>query len=643
MRSYWNLKLSDVVRGVIGVLLFVPSFAQFSKPDAEKATSQETYLFPIKPGQPASLAGTMGELRTTHFHSGIDIRTNNEIGWPVLAAKSGYVSRVSMSGTGYGNVLYITHPDGHVTLYAHLEKVNGALGDYVLRERYRRKSAEIDLYFREGQFPVQRGDTIALSGNTGSSGGPHLHFDIRDSEDHALDPLTFGFKEVKDITPPHAQKIALKTMDMDSRVNDQFGRFEFYLARVGKDYTFTAPILARGRIGIEVLGYDRLELNQFKTGINFIEVYVNGQMTFCQTIERIDLAETRNIYTLMDFRVMRFNGNKFYKLYLDDGARQNFYEKSPGDGIIPIDPAKTTSVRIVLKDTDGNSSDVTFRLQPSAPATSIVALDAQKAPEYEFLENTLVIQSPPCDTAITAYADGKVMMIPKAYGSTKKSVFLANLKTTRLDSAVVCGKTLHTHLVATVPSGTAYRYYSDRMDLTFPEQALYDTLYLQARHVLAPDSSSEIFSIGSYYTPLHRSVEITLKPLLRYPRTEQVSVYRKVGAGYAWAGGTWGPDRVTFFTRDLGDYTILVDSVAPVIKPVYVNNVAARFKIRDNLSGIKSYEANINGQWLLMNFDAKTATLYSERSSDKQLLKGTFELTVTDNAGNKSVYKQHIP
>lgn len=157
--------------------------AQFSDPDSIPATTstQERYIFPIRPGSPGSLAGTMGELRSTHFHSGIDIRTNNEIGWPVLAAKSGYISRAGVSPSGYGNVLYINHPDGNTTVYGHLDKFKGAVGEYVLKERYKRKRSDVDIDFSPTQFPVKQGDTIAYAGNTGSSGGPHLHFNILDS------------------------------------------------------------------------------------------------------------------------------------------------------------------------------------------------------------------------------------------------------------------------------------------------------------------------------------------------------------------------------------------------------------------------------------------------------------------------------
>ena len=282
------------------------------KPIPDVYQGGEISCFPLKPGQPGSLAGTMGELRNTHFHTGIDIRTNNEIGWPVLASKSGYISRAGVSPSGFGNVLYVTHPDGTTTLYGHLDKFSGAVGDYILKERYRRKTSDIDLVFKEGQFNVKQGDTIALAGNTGSSGGPHLHFDIR-RDNQALDPLKFDFTEVNDTSSPLVQKIALKTLDIDSRINDRFGRFEFYALKVGKNYTLSVPILASGNIGIELLGYDRVDNARYKCGINYIEMFVDSQKVFSQKIEELNLQESRGIYTLIDYKVLRSQGNRFYK------------------------------------------------------------------------------------------------------------------------------------------------------------------------------------------------------------------------------------------------------------------------------------------------------------------------------------------
>ncbi|MEM9858152.1 MAG: M23 family metallopeptidase, partial [Bacteroidota bacterium] len=213
------------------------------------------YLFPINPGVQNTLAGTMGELRSSHFHSGIDIRTGGRTGLAVHAAAGGYISRAAVSPTGYGNALYIQHPNGETTVYAHLEKFEGPVADYVRKEQYRRKRFKVNLYFRKDQFKINRGDTIAWSGNSGSSGGPHLHFDIRDKNQRPLNPLKYEFEEVVDRTPPVASILAVKTMDIDSRVAGEFGRKKYALKRVGNNYVINEPIYAVGNLGFELLAH----------------------------------------------------------------------------------------------------------------------------------------------------------------------------------------------------------------------------------------------------------------------------------------------------------------------------------------------------------------------------------------------------
>lgn len=177
----------------------------------------------------------MGELRNTHFHAGLDIDTPC-IGVPVLAAESGYIVRATATSGGYGNVLFVAHPDGNTTVYAHLEEFKGAVAEYIQQERYKRKVSEIDLEFAPNQFPVTKGELLALSGNTGGSGGPHLHFEVRNANNQAINPLLYEFAEVKDNLAPLVFKIALKTLDAQSRINDQFGRFEFSVVKKGDTY-----------------------------------------------------------------------------------------------------------------------------------------------------------------------------------------------------------------------------------------------------------------------------------------------------------------------------------------------------------------------------------------------------------------------
>ncbi len=589
----------------------------------------------------------MGELRNTHFHSGLDIRTNNVIGLPVLASKSGYVSRISVGPTGYGNVIYVTHPDGYTTIYAHLDKFKGDLGEYVLKEHYRKRSPTLNLYFKPNQFPVTRGDTIALSGNSGSSGGPHLHFDIRDKNNFALNPLMVeSFPEIKDELPPSVEKVALRTLDINARINDRFGRFEFYARRVGNDYVFDAPILATGTIGVEVLAKDKLAPNsRFYGGVNYIEMLVDSQLVFNQSIDKLNLARGREVLTVMDFKALRQDGNRFYKLFLDDGNGLNFYERSPGSGKINVQGRTDKHVEVTLKDSFGNASKLSFRLRPS-PATSEVRLlePMKTAIQHEIFENVLMVTTRTCpdeSNLAIAYYGGEATPIVPDYANANRAVYLLDLRKAIPDSVVACGNTAIPGIVAAVPSEGRYQYYSDRLDVQFPENALYDTVYLNAGQRMLPDDT-EVFTVGSPDVPLSRAIHVTYRPSKKIAWDNAMGVYRVEGNRYSYMGGQWQNGAVRFSTREFGDFTILRDVEKPTITPVVVNNYTARFKIHDDLSGIYSYRATINDQWLLMYYDSKTATIWSERLNKDELLKGEFKLVVVDQAGNRSVYTKNL-
>ena len=647
MKNYWNLKLSKVV------LLFftiTPSLAQaqFSKPE-EKFPADETYLYPIYPGQPGSIAGTMGELRTTHFHSGIDIRTNNMIGMPVRASKSGYISRITSSGVGYGNVIYITHPDGNTTLYAHLDKFKGPVAKHILQEQYRLKSGEIDLYFNPSEFTIMRGDTIGLSGNSGSSGGPHLHYDIRDSENNALDPIKVaGFSELVDKYPPAAEKIALRTMDINSRINGRFGRFEFYAQRVGNNFMIANPIFATGNIGIEIVAKDKLAYkSQFFGGVNHIEVKVDSQLIFKQAIEKVNIAETRAIYTLMDFKTMRNKGTRFYKLYIDDGNNLKFYDQSPGTGKVKVNPRKESSIEIIMKDSDGNASNVSFRLHPDELTKEVPSLEmTSEEITSDIIENTMIVTTKPCamlsGNKARIFQDGMSKDVEPSYFNQNQVVYLIDLRKTIPDSIVACEKSLLPKINATVPSGTAYKFYGNLMDVSFSQDAIYDTVYLNTNYTLTP-AGYEIYTIGNKSVPLNKTISVSLKPRMSYPKQPNMAVYRVNGKGNTYLGGDWVNDRINFNTREFGDFMVLQDSIAPTIKPIFVNSSSARFKIKDVLSGISVYEATVNGEWVLMHYDNKNGVIWTESLNKGVPMRGLFELTVTDKAGNKSTFKQKIP
>lgn len=607
----------------------------------------DRYVFPIQPGQTASLAGTLGELRSNHFHTGIDIRTNNQIGYAVVATQSGYISRAAMSAGGYGNVLYVRHPDGNTSVYAHLDSFSGAVGKYVLQEQYRRKTFDIDLYFRQNQFPVKKGDTIALSGNTGSSSGPHLHFDIRDKNNLALDPLSFNFPEVVDNAAPYTEKLALKTLNTQSRINDRFGRTEFYVQRNGNDFFLPYPILAYGDIGIELLAKDKLATGSpYFGGVNFVEVYENEKLVFKQAIEKLDLTEGRAINALMSFRTLRGNNNKFYKLYVDDGNTLPFYSVAANKGIIKIKSGEEKSIKIIYKDIFSNSATLNFKLKGTQPDQQILLDNTVKGNfKSEVQDNTLSLsinEALTKDVKAIAFSKGTVDTISLAYGGKFSSTYLIDLTKKLPDSIHLANEKLITHFKAMVPSTTAYTYYGDYAEIFFPKGSLYDTLFLKAKEGRLQDSTRFI-EVGDPLVPLHRFISIAWKHDMSKSWTKTWAVYRRAGSELSYVGGSVSNERIKFNIREFGVYQLAQDTIPPSIRPIVVNNANVSFKIKDDLSGIERYEANINGKWLLLHFDGKSGTIKSERLNKEELLKGDLVIVVSDRAGNIATYKQLIP
>lgn len=644
MKNCWSLKLSKVALALLLWLVIIPNaYCQFSLNDSlSRAGGSDTggYLFPINPGKPAMLTGTMGELRSTHFHAGLDINTP-AVGIPVACVADGYVIQANASTSGYGNVLYVRHHDGNTSVYAHLNEFKDPLGRYVREQRYQQKTSEISLTFSPNQFPVKRGDIIALSGNTGSSGGPHLHFEVRDQNNEAINPLTYNFTEVKDNVAPWVQKIAIRTLDSNARVNDQFGRYEFSLVRQQDNYTIPSAVLAHGSLGIEVLAHDKMQGSRFRYGINKIEMLVDSQRVFSQNIDKVNFGVSRGILTLMDFKTLEQKGARFNKLYVDDGNTLGYND--PGNSKSTVYVAdKKVNILIRLTDYHGNTSTVKFKLVPSPPTATTPLLPALANPyEIDLNENILKVSVRQCHATpnvITALESGQRKEIPAAYGNQVQQVFLVDLKTTLPDSIETCQGLIRLHYKDRVPSGTEYRYYSERVEVGFGARALYDTAFLQ----VAYDSLSQTFTVGSRYIPLHHAVEIAVRPTQTLQPVKGLGLYRKEGNSYSFVASNWQNGWVRFASRTFGDFTFRVDTLPPTITKLSVTNTSARFRIRDQLSGIASFEANINGEWLLMVYDYKTGIVHSERLDTKKLLKGELIFRVIDNAGNEAVFKQTI-
>ena len=635
------MRSSKALLGICTLVISTGVFAQFSE---DLHFDDNYYLFPIKPGVTNTLAGTMGELRATHFHAGIDIRTEGRIGLVVHAAAGGYISRAAVSPTGYGNALYIQHPNGQTTVYAHLEKFKGPVAEYVKKEQYRRKTFKINLYFRKGQFPVERGDTIALAGNSGSSGGPHLHFDIRDANQRPLNPLTYGFNEVKDHIPPVALKLAVKTLDIDARVEGQFGRKEYNLRRVGNDYVVDEPIKARGLVGIEILAHDKLDYSRFRCGINTIEMKIDSSTVYRHHISSFAFHEQRNILKHMNYHELATTGKRFHKLYLDDGNQLKFYETNTLKGKFRALPGQQHHGVITMTDSYGNSSKLRFTLA-GQNKTQVVYGKVITPEDTKVIDNTLVITTDASDSSVLSiFTPRQVDIVPEFVANNSKAVYLWDLRHGVPRSVEKGDFYKSLDLRDMIPSQVGYDFFSEHVEINFPKNSLFDTVYFELDHYYDTLAQREIFKIGTRTIPLKKHINVTLRPQQAYQDLRNLRVFGVDGSGNlaGFVGGSWTGNKITFRTRNFGKFTLARDTVPPTITPVTVNTKDVKFKIMDHLSGIKDFVCTVNGQWVLMHYDYKRKLIWSEKLVESKPFSGEVKLVVTDNVNNKTEYKTQI-
>lgn len=634
MRNYWKLKLNSIIY-IIVFIIISPDLPGQGNP----------YMFPIRPGQQNYLSGTMGEMRGAHFHAGMDIKTGGVTGLKIYAAADGYISRIKIEGGGYGNALYIEHPElGTTTVYGHLLCYNEEISEYVLGEQYHRKSFAVDLYPEKSAFKVKQGDIIGSSGNSGGSGGPHLHFEIRDNLQRPLNPLKFGFSEIKDNISPTVQKIALKTMNKDSRIDQQFGFFEYTPSRLQNEFSISKPVEVFGEIGIMLMGYDRLNEASNRNGIPHLSVTVDGRRTIDITIDKIPFDKTRNVLCYRDYEQKTREYKSYRKLFIDDGNELDVFTCDGRKGVISIRDTLLHDVVISVMDAMGNESKVKMQLKGVTPKNTIIKESYSFRPFRQVItDNTLVFMGKKAENNgyfAHVYANRMNYELSTSYYVNDYSVYLWDLRAGIPDSIELCGEKIYPGLEMTVPSESNFIYYKDEFDLHFYSKTLFDTLYLKTDYMDELVDNREIFEISEDIFPLNRNMKIILKPRLKYKNRDKVSAYYTTDLeNFSYQGGEWRNDKFEFHSRTLGKYTLLADTVPPNIRVVQQDRGYFRCYITDKMSGIKDYELKVNGEWVLMNHDPKNNYLWSEKLEKSKPFAGNLELKVRDNVNNEKIYQ----
>lgn len=617
------------------LLLFFFCFFCFAVGKAQEIQS-EYYQSPVRPGGRNYLSGNFAELRPNHFHTGLDYKFGGQEGEPIYAAADGWVHRIKVSSYGYGNVIYLKHPNGQITLYGHLRNFNEELTNFMRQKMYEAERNDLEVYPAPGELLVKKGEKIANGGNTGSSGGPHLHFEIRDSLDRAMDPLRFGFPEIIDRTPPTPQTIALVPLDINSRINGRYERLEITPVSTGRDYRLPSTVQVTGKIGVEIRSFDQLDGASNRNGYPIFDLLEEDSVIMNLTVDKVDFNYTRQF-------LLHTHQNRFTKLYKQKALLFDFITPKTEDaGHISLEPGDKKNYTLSLKDALGNERKIDFTLQGIEMENEVNSKVTPSRARLDFHQNILEITAPISQEGGLAkfYVRENTFEMLPAYQDSKSRTYLWDMNFGVPDQVDVCSEVIQTGVLAAIPMRQELLFATKYASLTFYENSLLQDLFLRMENAGTPANPKlELNNRAEYlWNPI--SVDWKVSPgALERARTH---VYQlSSNGGKSFVGGSWGEGSINFETRNLGTFVLAEDKTKPTISVVRVNASELRFVIRDNLSGINNFEAKVNGEWVLMRYEHKQAVIWSEKLG-KQPFRGEVVLKVTDQAGNTAEWKGTI-
>ncbi len=591
---------------------------------------------PVKPGSRNFLSGNFSELRPNHFHTGLDYKFGGVEGEPIYAAADGWIHRIKISSFGYGNVIYLKHPNGNITLYGHLRNFNPKLQAWMRQKLYEAQANELEVYPAPGELTVKKGELIANGGNTGSSGGPHLHFEIRDSLDRAMDPLLAGFTEILDNIPPTPQKIAIVPLEIDSRVNGKFQRLEITPVLSGASYRIPETIRVTGKVGLEIQSYDKLDGADNQNGFPKFEVSDENGLLYALLINRVDFNYSRHF-------LLHTHLNRFTKLYVQPNLKFDFFSPStPGTGVFQVEAGQKKSVQIKLSDAYNNSRLVDLTLTGADLDSTLADGAAPATAQTSYFNHHMKIRVAQTDKGGLAkfFIGNTVYEILPAYQDAQTRTYLWDLRFGMPSKVDLCSEILDPELFGHFPVGKEHLHATGKLTVKTGENSLLEDLYLRAGFSGSP--SAPVLRLQETTEYLWNPVEVTWDVSGYSGDKAKTHVYLRAPNGSrSFAGGEWEGGQIRFKTRNFGSFVLAEDNVKPTINLIRANSQGMRFTIKDNLSGIKSFEAYVDGKWVLMRYEHKQAVIWSETAQGEPL-RGAAVLRVTDMAGNVAEWKGTI-
>ena len=416
---------------------------------------------------------------------------------------------------------------------------------------------------------------------------------------------------------------------------------EFSVLEKDSKYQLEVPVTLFGKIGVEVYAYDRLNGANNRNGVVKQTLLYDYKPVYKQFIDKINFGTSRNILAHMNFKRLVEGGRRFNKLYVDDGNFLKYYEVGPDKGVLNIQDPLEHSIDVQLEDNYGNIRQYHLELNNKNYTTSIKNKNMFGLNDkgFDLRNNILELMSNDGkeDCFARIYTKGEEKLVAH-YNKIENSYFyLWDVKKGYPDSAIVCGKKYLFNFKKSIPSNIASQYADENITLDFPRYSLFDTLQLSYSKFVNSEKKIEYFNFEHYDQPFRKFATLTIRPKFDYDKEHSFLYTLDDNSNKYFAGGIWEGDQIVLKTRELVKYTIAVDTIPPVIKHLKSKSGKLLFNIDDKISGVGSYDAMLDGKWVLMNYDPKYGRLWSDDQLD---IKGRFVLSVEDNSGNKTIWKR---
>ncbi|MCU0362429.1 MAG: M23 family metallopeptidase [Bacteroidales bacterium] len=547
-----------------------------------KQGEKSIFISPVR--IPVQLSANFGELRPDHYHSGLDLKTQGVTGKDIVATADGYISRIGVSPGGFGRALYMTHPSGFTTVYGHLDRFSPEIEEYVKSEQYAKKSFTISLFPEKDRFRFRQGELIAYSGNSGSSGGPHLHYEIRRTDgERPVNPLFFEFGTGDNINPV-VEKLVIYPLGKNSEINGRNAAMTLNVAGGHGNYYLPAgrEISISGPAGFGIRAFDLLNDSYNKCAVYSIELEIDSVRLFRYVMDSFSFSETRYINSHIDYETYIKDNVFIERVFRLPNDRLSVYKEVINRGIFNFKDSLTHSVRIKIADVHNNVSVLAFMVKP-AVHSGIKRLHS----EYDKVM--------PYNRSNTFSSDGISFSIPA--GSLYDTLFFTYARENARE-----GMFSDIHIV----------------------HNRYTPLHRPGKLILKPSS-----------VPKGKESKLLIANI--------GDNNRRTAIGTSWNGSSLEANIST-----LGAYFVAIDTVAPEISASGFTpgtdlrgRKSIRFRITDDFSGIKSYEPEIDGKWYLFEYDPKNNLLICDFDEDR-IRKGAkhdLVLKVNDNRDNSNTYR----